>query len=182
MTVFRLTYMLIAACCLTGLPAAAQTSGNKTAAIAQAASTEPKAGSAKLKKNEEKKSEAPETEDVDPNEFASKVETRIDDDMVEMETVVEALSKTLGQLHSLRTLCFSDEDQHWRDIAANMMKHEAKDDAKRRKELIKAFNTGYYEQEERYQTCSANVSIDVAALAENGRRLAVMLGDPYHER
>ncbi len=113
---------------------------------------------------------------------AEKVETEIDENMVTMSNLSEALSHTLGQLHYLRTLCFSDQDQKWRNIAADMMKLEAPEDSARRQQLIRAFNDGYYMQKERYSQCAKTVSIDVAALAENGRRLSLMLSDPYRER
>ena len=109
-------------------------------------------------------------------------ETRIDENMVTMSNLVEALSNNLGQLHYLRTLCFSNDDQKWRVIAASMMDIEAPKDDARRKQLIRAFNAGYYAQKERYRKCDTNVAVDVAALAENGRHLATMLGDPYRER
>ena len=108
--------------------------------------------------------------------------SRIDENMVTMSNLVEALSNNLGQLHYLRTLCFTNEDQKWREIASDMMGIEAPKDSARRKQLIRAFNAGYYAQKERYQTCDNKVAIDVAALAENGRHIATMLGDPYRER
>ncbi len=108
--------------------------------------------------------------------------TRIDDNMVTMSNLVEALSNNLGQLHFLRTLCFTNDDQKWREIASDMMGIEAPKDSARRRQLIRAFNAGYYSQKERYQTCDNKVAIDVAALAENGRHIATMLGDPYRER
>ncbi len=109
-------------------------------------------------------------------------ETRIDKNMVTMSNLVEALSHNLGQLHYLRTLCFTQDDQKWRNQASAMMNIEVPNDSTRRRQLIRAFNAGYYEQKERYSTCSNNVAIDVAALAENGRRLSVMLSDPYREQ
>lgn len=110
-----------------------------------------------------------------------KAETRIDENMVTMSNLVEALSHNLGQLHYLRTLCFTKDDQKWREQASVMMDIEVPKDSSRRRQLIRAFNAGYYEQQERYEECSNEVAIDVAALAENGRRLSVMLSDPYRE-
>ena len=54
-----------------------------------------------------------------------------------------------------------------------------KEDNRRR--LVRAFNAGYYQEKERHTECNRNVSVDVAALAENGRHLASMLGDPYRD-
>jgi len=113
---------------------------------------------------------------------AEQAEERIDDNMVTMSNLVEALSNHLGQLHYLRTLCYSLDDQKWRMAASSMMDVETPLDGSRRRELIRAFNDGYYMQKKRYQTCSSKVAIDVAALSENGRRLSVMLGDPYREK
>jgi uncharacterized protein (TIGR02301 family) len=113
---------------------------------------------------------------------AELAEERIDDNMVTMSNLMEALSNHLGQLHYLRTLCYSLDDQKWRSMASAMMDVETPGDGSRRRELIRAFNDGFYMQKARYQTCSSKVAIDVAALAENGRRLSVMLGDPYRER
>jgi len=112
---------------------------------------------------------------------AEEAEERIDQNMVTMSNLVEALSNHLGQLHYLRTLCYGDTDQKWRNMASSMMDVETPLDGSRRRELIRAFNDGYYMQKKRYQACSNTVAIDVAALAENGRRLSVMLGDPYRE-
>lgn len=106
-------------------------------------------------------------------------EARIDADMVLMSDVAEALSKNLGQLHFLRKLCFGDKNQFWRDFAGRMISVEAERDLDRREALTRAFNAGYFQEQERFTSCSKNVSADAAAIAENGRRLATMLGDPY---
>ncbi|MEP6342786.1 MAG: TIGR02301 family protein [Maricaulaceae bacterium] len=108
-------------------------------------------------------------------------EARIDADMVQMSDVVEALSKNLGQLHFLRRLCFGDKDQYWRDFAAKMLNIEAEDNPGRQEYLTRAFNAGYTQEQERFTTCTPNVSVDAAALAENGRHLASMLGDPNRD-
>jgi uncharacterized protein (TIGR02301 family) len=113
---------------------------------------------------------------------AEKAEERIDDNMVTMSNLMEALSNHLGQLHFLRTLCYGTDDQKWRQTASDMMNVETPGDGTRRRELIRAFNAGFYAQKERYQTCSTTVAVDVAALSESGRRLSIMLGDPYRER
>lgn len=109
-------------------------------------------------------------------------ELRIEADMVTMTSLVEALSKNLGQIHYLRTLCFGGDDQKWRQYATRMMDIESGNDADRKRQLIRAFNAGYYQEAERHKRCDNSVSIDVAALAENGRHLSSMLGDPYRER
>ncbi len=109
-------------------------------------------------------------------------EMRVENDMVTMSNLVEALSKNLGQLHYLRTLCFGENDQTWREQTAAMMDIEAPNDQARRRQLIRAFNAGYYEEKDRFATCSKNVSVDAAALSENARNIAVMLGDPFRER
>lgn len=120
------------------------------------------------------------TEDQDP--ARTEAETRIDNSMVTMGGLVEALANNLGQLHYLRTLCFNEDDQQWRKTASNMMDIEAPKDSARRRQLVRSFNAGYYEQKERYEDCTNTVAVDVAALAENGRRLSIMLGDPYREQ
>lgn len=109
-------------------------------------------------------------------------ELRVEEDMVKMTNLIEALSKNLGQIHYLRTLCFGNKDQKWRDYATRMVTLEAPNNAERRREIIRAFNAGYYQEQERHQKCSKDVSVDVAALAENGRHIANMLGDPQRER
>ncbi|WP_418152166.1 TIGR02301 family protein [Litorimonas sp. RW-G-Af-16] len=109
-------------------------------------------------------------------------ELRVEQDMVTMTSLVEALSKNMGQIHYLRTLCFGQNDQKWRDYASRMVQVEAPNDADRRRQLIRAFNAGYYAEQGRHQRCSNAVSADVAALSENGRHLSSMLGDPYRER
>lgn len=108
-------------------------------------------------------------------------EKRVEDDMVRMNNLVEALSKNLGQLHYLRTLCFGQDDQIWREKTAEMMDIEVGDDSDRRKELVRAFNAGYYAEKDRFSSCSKAVSVDAAALSENARNIAVMLGDPFRE-
>ena len=109
-------------------------------------------------------------------------ELRIEEDMVTMTNLVEALSKNIGQIHYLRTLCFGLNDQKWRDYGQRMMNVEAGDDTERHRQLVRAFNAGYYQEKERHAQCSPKVSVDVAALAENGRHISSMLGEPYRER
>lgn len=119
----------------------------------------------------------------EPNAQAAReeAEIRVESEMVQLNSIVEAMAMNLGQLHYLRTLCFGDSDQKWRTYASQMMDVEAPNDGTRRRSLIQAFNKGYYLEEERHKVCSQSVSLDVAALAENGRNLANMLGDPYRE-
>jgi len=119
---------------------------------------------------------------LDPNETTRQLENRIDNNMVTMTGLVEAMSNNLGQLHFLRTLCFGSDDQKWRIAASNMMQIEAPSDISYRRQLIRAFNAGYYAQKDRYTSCTTKVALDVAALSENGRHLSTMLGDPYRER
>lgn len=114
-------------------------------------------------------------------EAREKAELRVESDMVKMSNLAEALSKTLGQMHYLRTLCFGEDDQVWRDQMADLLKFEAPRSADKRANLTRAFNTGYYQEQRRHNACSEDVSVDVAALAENGRSLAEMLGDPYRK-
>ena len=109
-------------------------------------------------------------------------ELRVEKDMVTMTSLVEALSKNIGQIHYLRTLCFGLNDQKWREYGQRMMDMEAKDDTDRHRQLVRASNAGYYQEKDRHTKCSAQVSVDVAALAENGRHISSMLGDPYREQ
>ena len=109
-------------------------------------------------------------------------ELRVEQDMVTMTSLVEALSKNLGQIHYLRTLCFGADDQKWRNYGQRMMTVEANGDQDRHRQLVRAFNAGYYQEKERHTQCTKEVSVDVAALAENGRHISSMLGDPYRER
>lgn len=108
-------------------------------------------------------------------------EIRIEEDMVKMTSLVEAMARTLGQLHYLRTLCFGANDQLWRESMARMLDIEAPGDATKQSELTQAFNAGYYLEEARHTACSPELAVDVAALSENGRSIATMLGDPYRE-
>ncbi len=119
---------------------------------------------------------------VDTKTIVHKTKKRIEQNMTTMTDLPEAMANTLGQLHYLRSLCFGRSDQKWRTKAAQMMQLEAGTNASYHRQLIRAFNAGYYEQEARYKKCTKTVAIDVAALAENGRRLSIMLGDPYRER
>ena len=109
-------------------------------------------------------------------------ERRIEADMLLMSNIAEALSKNLGQIHYLRTLCFGRNDQKWRRYAREMMQIEAPNNSELRSQFIRAFNAGYYLEQGRHTECSAKVRVDVAALAENSRNLATMLGDPFRER
>lgn len=109
-------------------------------------------------------------------------ELRVERDMVTMTSLVEALSKNIGQIHYLRTLCFGPNDQKWRDYGQRMMEVEAGGDPERHRQLVRAFNAGYYQEKTRHSQCTNEVSVDVAALAENGRHISSMLGDPYRER
>jgi len=65
-------------------------------------------------------------------------------------SLVEALSKNMGQLHYLRTVCFGPNDQKWRDYASRMMNIETAGDGAQRRQLIRAFNAGYYQEEGRH--------------------------------
>jgi uncharacterized protein (TIGR02301 family) len=109
-------------------------------------------------------------------------ELRVEADMVTMNSLAEALSKNLGQLHYLRTICYGPSDQKWRDYASRMMNIETGGDGAERRQLIRAFNAGYYQEEGRHAECSKAVAADAAALAENGRSISAMLGDPFRER
>ncbi len=119
---------------------------------------------------------------LDPQAVTRQIETRIDENMTSMTGLVEAMANNLGQLHFLRTLCFGSDDQKWRTVASDMMRIEAPENPAYHRQIIRAFNAGYYAQKDRNQACSQMVALDVAALSENGRRLSVMLGDPYRER
>lgn len=123
----------------------------------------------------------PEVPVTEADKARDAAERRVEADMVKMNNLAEALAKNLGQLHYLRTLCFGDEDQKWREYASKMMNLEAGPDAAKKRNLVRAFNVGYYQEKERFETCSQSVSVDAAALAENGRHIASMLGDPYRE-
>ena len=114
-------------------------------------------------------------------EARERAELRVEEGMVTMTSLVEAMAKNLGQMHYLRTLCFGQDDQRWRDYMAEMLSIEADTDAATRRELTRAFNAGFYEEQARHGACDSTVSADVAALAENGRSLASMLGDPYRD-
>ena len=108
-------------------------------------------------------------------------ELRVEEDMVKMTSLLEALAKNLGQMHYLRTLCFGEQDQQWRNYMAQMMEVEAANDSTKQRELTQAFNAGFYQEQTRHTSCDQSVSVNVAALAENGRSVARMLGDPYRE-
>ncbi|MEP1230804.1 MAG: TIGR02301 family protein [Litorimonas sp.] len=112
----------------------------------------------------------------------NEAELRVETDMQRMTNIAEALSKNLGQIHFLRTLCFGLDDQKWRNFANDMMKVEAADDPELQSQFIRAFNAGFYQEQSRHNQCTSKVPIDVAALAENSRNLATMLGDPYRQR
>jgi len=124
---------------------------------------------------------AAQSDNVDPLKAKEAAEKRVEAEMVQLNSMVEAMAMNLGQLHYLRTLCFGQSDQKWRNYASQMINVESPDDGARRKNLIQAFNKGFYLEQDRHKVCSQNVSLDVAALAENGRNLAGMLGDPYRE-
>ena len=121
------------------------------------------------------------SQEAGPTITREQVERRLENDMLKMPNMVEALSKNLGQLHYMRRICFGKSDQTWRKHANTMMDIEATHDSDRRAKLIIAFNQGFYEQQARFTSCSQDVSIEAAAIAENGRHLANMLGDPYRE-
>lgn len=108
-------------------------------------------------------------------------EIRIESEMMKMTSLVEALSKNLGQLHYLRTLCFGDGDQKWREYAQSMMTIENENNKDSKSRLVRAFNAGYYQEKKRHTECNQDVSVDVAALSENGRHIASMLADPYRD-
>lgn len=117
----------------------------------------------------------------DPQKAREEAEMRVESEMVQLNSIVEAMAMNLGQLHYLRTLCFGLDDQKWRNYAGQMIEVESPDDEERRGNLIQAFNKGYYIEQDRHKACSQDLALDVAALAENGRQLAGMLGDPYRE-
>ena len=114
-------------------------------------------------------------------EAREQAELRVEQGMVTMTSLLDAMAKNLGQMHYLRTLCFGPDDQYWRSYMSQMLELESGNNYDRRSGLTRAFNAGYYEEQGRHSQCSQAVSADVAALAENGRSLATMLGDPYRE-
>ena len=126
--------------------------------------------------------QAQDSTQLDPIQAREAAELRVEADMVEMKNLTEALSRNLGQLHYLRTLCFGDEDQKWRNYASNLMNMESSGDSVLRRNLVRAFNAGYYHEKDRYKNCTESVAVDVAAISENGRHIAGMLADPYRER
>jgi len=87
----------------------------------------------------------------------------------------------LGQLQYLRALCMGRADQKWRNLAGQLIEIEAKSNIEQKQNLIKAFNKGYYLEQDRHNVCSEAVLLDVAAISENGRQLAGMLGHPFRE-
>lgn len=118
---------------------------------------------------------------TEPSENAREVaELRVESEMVQLNSIVEAMAMNLGQLHYLRGLCY-ENDQKWRSFAGQMIDLEAPNDSGRRHNLTQAFNKGFYLEQDRHNNCSQAVLHDVAALSENGRQLAGMLGDPYRE-
>lgn len=108
-------------------------------------------------------------------------ERRVEAEMMEMTSLVEALARNLGQMHYLRTLCFGDGDQQWREYMSEMLSIEAEGDPDKQRELTQSFNAGYYNEQSRHGSCTPALAADVAALAENGRSVSRMLGDPYRE-
>lgn len=117
----------------------------------------------------------------DPQEARTEAELRVEAAMVQLNSIVDAMAMNLGQLQYLRALCLGRTDQKWRTYASQLIEMESPNDGARRETLIQAFNKGYYLEEGRHGVCSDAAVLDVAALAENGRKLAGMLGHPYRE-
>jgi len=91
---------------------------------------------------------------------------------------VEHLAEIIGGAHQIRQMCDSN-DQTWRREMLALIDLEAKDDDRRQRRLIDAFNTGFRQQERIRQRCDSDARRAESELAAEGRRLAEQLRDRY---
>jgi uncharacterized protein (TIGR02301 family) len=100
------------------------------------------------------------------------------EDIVTPINDLEDLARVIGGAHQLRQLC-DGTDQVWRDQMLALIAIEAKDDDRRERQLIDAFNAGFRAQQQQRLRCNADARQAEAQLAAEGRRLAEDLRDRY---
>lgn len=105
-------------------------------------------------------------------------QARIDEYVLSYNTLPEMMAQNLGLLHGLRTLCYGQQDQKWRQHAQTMIRLEATNNKTLQKALTLAFNAGFKQARKDYKVCDIHASTSASMLAENGSRMAIMLARP----
>ncbi len=100
------------------------------------------------------------------------------DDVVTPIGELERLAEIIGGAHQIRQLC-DRGDQVWREQMLALIEIEARDDDRRQRRLIDAFNAGFRAQEQQRGRCNAEARRAESELAAEGRRLAEDLRDRY---
>jgi uncharacterized protein (TIGR02301 family) len=91
---------------------------------------------------------------------------------------LERLAAMIGAAHQLRQLC-DGGDFTWREQMLSLIRLEARNDDRRERRLIDAFNDGFRRQERQRLGCGADSRRAESQLADEGRRLAEALRDRY---
>jgi uncharacterized protein (TIGR02301 family) len=89
------------------------------------------------------------------------------------------LSRTLGAMHALRVACAGREDQTWRSRMATLLDLEAPSGGAIRDPLVDAFNSGFQARSRGAGPCPADARAQEAALARDGRLVALGLAARY---
>ncbi len=82
---------------------------------------------------------------------------------------------TMGQLHALRMLCYTESDQAWRDRAGRVLEVEAPEPGPHRDRFVEVFNRGYYDAREQHGFCTEDKRQTMRVLARKGQDLASRL-------
>jgi uncharacterized protein (TIGR02301 family) len=97
----------------------------------------------------------------------------------EHRDTLQALARTMGEIHALRAACQGVSDQTWRSRMATVMDLEAPADSPLRRDLIVRFNEGWQSGASRWPSCPGDARTVEAGLARTGERLSVRMAGLY---
>lgn len=97
----------------------------------------------------------------------------------EHRNTLQALARTMGEVHALRAACQGVADQTWRSRMATVMDLEAPADGPLRRGLIVRFNEGWQAGAARWPSCPGDARTVEASLARTGERLALRMAGLY---
>jgi uncharacterized protein (TIGR02301 family) len=99
-----------------------------------------------------------------------------------MRSQLTQLSRALGAMHALRVSCSGRDDQTWRSRMATLIDLEAPSGGALRDPLVDAFNGGFQAHGSGAASCPADARAQEAALARDGRALALLLAARYRPK
>jgi uncharacterized protein (TIGR02301 family) len=97
----------------------------------------------------------------------------------EHRDTLQALARTMGEIHAVRAACRGVSDQTWRSRMATVMDLEAPADSPLRREMIVRFNEGWQAGAARWPSCPGDARSVEAELARSGERLSLRMAALY---